>query len=249
MKNVQKLIQTQNRVKEIREKYLPPLREQTVTETNATKRFKIYKQISIVSGLDFCEEEKFFQFWSRTYGLYQQKKQKSKRRVYAIPICFCVTLYEYELQKTFPKEKIQIPYTLRGFWEMEKAVRLVEDLVRIQNEAQYVLLRQYRILKHQKKAKAAEYFKILEEFVAMSILNANGRKEISYGDTRFIMNMRNVKLDVVPLCKMLTRYYANVVRRINTYLQNDASEIEKRQLLEIKKALKVFMKKYFISIL
>lgn len=249
MKNVQKLIQTQNRVKEIREKYLPPLREQTVTETNVTKKHEIVRKKLIVLGLDFQEAEEVLMFGSQTYGIYQPKKRKSRRRVYAIPICFCVTLYEYELQKTFPKEKIQIPYTLRGFWEMEKAVRLVEDLVRIQNGEQYILLRQYRILKHQKKAKAAEYFKILEEFVAMSILNANGRKEISYGDTRFIMNMRNVKLDVVPLCKMLTRYYANVVRRINTYLQNDASEIEKRQLLEIKKDLKVFMKKYFISIL
>lgn len=249
MNNKQKFKQTATRVKEIREKYEKSLAAQMSGTWNLSKKQEINRKKLILFGLDFQETKPDIAFGSQTYSLfYRPLKLNRKLRVRAIPICFCVTLYEQELQATFPKEDIQIPYDLRGFWKMQQAVGLMEDFVKFQNRSQEVLLWEHRRLKHEEKAKAAEYFKILEEFLPMETKSCRWKKEITYHDMHFVMKTDNTKLDVVPLCKILTKYYANVVTRINQYLKASASKAEEEKLVGIEEDFRAFMEHYFIKI-
>lgn len=249
MNNKQKLKQTATRAKEIREKYKESLAAQKRGTWNLSKRLEINKKELIVFGLDFQETKPDIAFGSQTYSLfYRPLKLNKKLRVRAVPICFCVTLYELELQATFPKEDIRIPYDLRGFWKMKQAVGLMEDFVKFQNKSQEFLLWEHRRLKHEEKAKAVEYFKILEEFIEMKTSNCGLKKEITYHDMHFVMKTDNTKLDVVPLCKILTKYYANVVMKINRYLKASASKAEGDKLIGIEEDFRAFMEHYFIKI-
>lgn len=249
MNNKQKLKRTATRVKEIREKYERLLTVQMSGTWNLSKKLEINKKKLVLFGLDFQETKPDIAFCSQTYSMvYRPMKLNRKLRVRAVPICFCVTLYEQELQATFPKEDIQIPYDLRGFWKMRQAVELMEDFVKFQNKSQEVLLWEHRRLKHEEKAKAAEYFKILEEIIEMKTSNCDLKKEISYHNMEFVINTENVKLDVVPLCKILTKYYANVVTRINRYLKASASKAEGDRLVGIEEDFRALMEHYFIKI-
>lgn len=249
MNNKQKLKQTATRVKEVRKKYQPKLNAQMSGTCNIQKKMEINRKKLVLFELDFQEAKPDIAFCSRTYSMfYRPMKLNRKLRVRAVPICFCVTLYELEMRAEFPKEDIRIPYDLRGFWKMQQAVQLMEDFVKFQNKSQYVLLWEHRRLKNQEKAKAAEYFKILEEFLAMGTSSCNFKKEITYHDLHFIINTENVKLDVVPLCKILTKYYANVVTRINRYLKANASEAEKDKLVNIEEDFRALMEHYFVKI-
>ncbi len=248
MNNKQKLKQTATIVKEVREKYIPTLNAQMSGTCNIQKKLEINQKKLVVLGLDFQETKPDIAFGSQNYSMfYRPMKLNKKLRVRAVPICFCITLYEQELQAEFPKEDIRIPYDLRGFWKMKQAIQLMEDFVNLQNNLQEILLWEYRRLKNQEKAKAAEYFKILEEFVSMGTMNSGWKKEITYHDLRFVMKTENTKLDVVPLCKILTKYYANVVAKINRYLKTSASKAEEDKLEDIKGHFTAFMEMYFIN--
>ena len=249
MNNKQKFQQTVLKVQETRKKYGEPLEEKIPAEDNLEKKIKLLEVRRMILGLDFQETKPDIAFGSQTYSIfYQPMKLNRKLRVRAVPICFCVTLYELEMQAEFSKEDIQIPYDLRGFWKMKQAVQLMEDFVSFQNKSQEVLLWEYRLLKYQKKAKSEEYFKILEKFISMKTVNSGFQKEISYHDLCFIINTENVKLDVVPLCKILTKYYANVVTTINHYLKTSASKAEEQKLEDIKADFTEFMEKHFVNI-
>lgn len=249
MNNKQKLKQTATRAKEIREKYKESLAAQKPGTWNLSKRQEINRKELIVFGLDFQETKPYIAFGSQTYSIFcQPLKLNKKLRVRAVPICFCVTLYEQELQATFPKEDIQIPYDLRGFWKMQQAVQFMEDFVKFRNKSQNILLWEHRRLKHEEKAKAAEYYKIVKEFIAMGSKKDEWKQEITYHDMSFVMKTDNTKLDVVPLCKIFTKYYANVVMKINRYLKASASKAEEDKLVGIEEEFRVLMERYFVKI-
>lgn len=248
MNNKQKLEQTVTRVTEIRKKYERKMITQMFAVENASKREYFNRKRVAVRGLDFQKMKPFLAFCSTQYGIYAPMKLNRKQRVRAIPICFCVTLYEQELQTEFPKDDIRIPFELRGFWKMQQAVQFMEDFVKFQNKSQEVLLWEHRRLKNQGKAKAGKYFKILEEFVSMGTLSCAWKKEITYHDMSFVMKTDNTKLDVVPLCKILTKYYANVVTRINHYMEANASNAEEQKLEDIKEDFTKLMERYFVYI-
>lgn len=248
MNNKQKLKQTATRVKEVREKYEEPITQQMRATDDASKKLEINEKRLVLRTLDFQEMKPNLEFCSMTYGIYAPLKLNKKLRVRAVPICFLVTLYEQELQATFPKEDIQIPYDLRGFWKMQQAVGLMEDFVKFQNKSQQILLWEHRRLQHEGKAKAAEYYKIVEEFIVMGNKKEEMNQEITYHDMHFVMKTDNTKLDVVPLCKILTKYYANVVMKINRYLKASASKAERNKLIGIEGDFRAFMEHYFIKI-
>lgn len=248
MNNKQKLEQTINEVKEFRSKHERILRRGIEQTQSYCERGRLEQKLLVLEELEFLMKKPYFIFCSINYDSYRLYICNRKRRIRAVPICFCVTLYEQELQAAFPKEEIQIPYDLRGFWKMQQAVQLMEEFVKFQNKSKEVLLWEYRRLKHEEKAKAAEYFKILEEFVTMGTLSSGWKKEITYHDLRFIINTQNVKLDVVPLCKILTKYYANVVMKINRYLKASASKAEEDRLVGIEEDFRTLMEHYFVKI-
>ncbi len=249
MNNKQKLQQTETRVKEIREKCEKSLAVQMRGTGNLSKRLEISRKKLILFGLDFQETKPDIAFCSQTYSMvYRPMKLNRKLRVRAVPICFLVTLYEQELQAVFPKEDIRIPYDLRAFWKKKQAVQFTEDFVKFQNKSQEILLWEHRRLEHEEKSKAAEYFKILEEFIEMKTSNCGWKKEITYHDLHFVINTKNVKVDVVPLCKILTKYYANVVMKINRYLKAKAPKAEEDRLVDIEEDFRAFMERYFVKI-
>ena len=248
MNNVQKLKQTVLKVQEIRKKYGEPLEEQIQAEDNLKKKIRLLEARRATLELDFLGTKPYYTFCSTNYGCYRPFKCNKRKRILPVPMCYCVSLYQYDLEKAFPEGDVQIPFTLRGFWKMEQAVQFLEDFVKFQNKAQNRLLWEHRRLENQGKAKAKKYFKILDEFILVKTTNAKWEKEISYGDSKFVINTKNVKLDVVPLCKMLTRYYANVITKIDQYLETSASKAETTVLENIKEEFTKFMEQYFINV-
>lgn len=201
----------------------------------------------VLEELDFKRQwDPHFTFCSTDYGMYTQMKWNKKRRIQAIPICFFVTLYELDVKKAFPKEDIQIPYTLTGFWKMERAVSLLEDFVHLQNEWQNTLLWGSRRLAQINTYKALKFVEIIDEFLSVKIIH-NGWKDIIFyeGKEQFCLKKANVKLNVVPLCKLLTTYYVSVIRKVDTYTSQHSIGGEKKTLQKFQTDLTNFMTKYF----
>lgn len=248
MNNHQKLERTFTAVKEVRTNIEEPLKSQVAVAKSMEEKLRISQKILISMGLELQQENAILSLTSTAYGMYNVAKYNGRMRVRTVPICFLVTLYEQELKIAFPKEEIQIPFELRAFWKMERAAQLLEDFTAFQNKFQNTLLWEYRRLKRQQVAKTLEYAGILDEFVAFCTVNSKWKKQVSYNGMCVTMNVKNVKVDIVPLCKILTKYYANVIRKINRYLQASATKTEKEKLEEVKNEFKNFMDRHFISI-
>ena len=250
MNNVQKLKQTVLKVQKIRKTYGEDLEGKINAEDNLDETFRLLNKQRAALELNFLEEEKqpFYIFCGIKYGSYRPFKCNKKGRILAVPMCYCVSLYQYDLEAALPEGDVQIPFALRGFWKMEQVVQFLEDFVKFQNRAQNRLLWEHRRLKNQGKVKAKKYYKILDEFILVRTTNSGWKKEISYGDSRFVINTKNVKLDVVPLCKILTRYYANVIAKIDQYLETSASKTETTVLENVKEEFTKIMEQYFINL-
>lgn len=247
MNNNQKLVQTIEQTKKLQRKYKREVKQQIAEAESYPQRYGLEKKLLAIEELEFPYGKPYAIFCSVNYGGYRQYIRNRKKCVYAIPICFLLTLYEQELKAAFPEEEIQILYTLKGFWEMEKALELFKDFTKLQNRCQEVLLCDYRRLESDSKEKAEQYVKILDEFVSIRI-NSGWKKAISYKESQFLMHTTDVKLDVVPLCKILTKYYANVAVKINRYLKVNASEEEKNKLVNIEEDFRAFMERYFVNV-
>lgn len=243
MTNKQKLKQIVTNLKEMRhKKFLEGLKN----EVNGTKaQMEYIRKIMVVTELEFLEKKPYITFYNDIHGYYTQPICNRKKRIWAVPLCFLITLYEEDLKMILPEKKIQIPYTLRGFWKMEKAVEMLEEFIRLQNECQNTLLWETRRLSKISKKKEKAYSKILDEFVAMRISYNGWKTEICYNDLQFRLNKKNVKLDVVPLCKLLTIYYVRVVSQMEHYAKTYANRQEKEKLKAIKSDFSKFMEKYF----
>lgn len=202
----------------------------------------------VLEELDFKRQwDPHFTFCSTDYGMYTQMKWNKKRRIQAIPICFFVTLYELDVKRAFPKQDIQIPCTLRGFWKMEKAVNLLEEFIHFQNKWKRNLFWEAIKLQRRNQKKASQYAKVIDEFTTVNITIGGWKDFVFYQtDLKFCFNKTNVKLDIVPLCKLLTTYYVNVVRKIDWYINQYATKAEEERLQELQKKLADFMEKYFI---
>ncbi len=205
------------------------------------------KTTIVLEQLDFSESwEPYFTFGSTDYGVYVQMKRNKKKRVQAVPICFFITLYELDVKRAFPKEEVEISCTLKGFWKMERAVCLIEDFVHLQNKWQNTLLWGSRRIAQINQNKAKSFRKILEKLLSIKVIHNGWKDVILYGDDwRFCLSKTNVKLDIVPLCKMLTTYYVDVVREIGEYVSQGAVGGENQELQRFHRELTDFMEKHF----
>lgn len=91
------------------------------------------------------------------------------------------------------------------------------------------------------------YKKISNELNLLKVSGSGTQCCIQYGDKEFNINKQNTKLDVVPLCKLITNYYANVQKRINRYNQKYATVDEIKKLEKVEEAFQKFMEKYFVQ--
>lgn len=245
MNNKQKLAETCASIKAVRGKYEVRLEQQKEVSGDFKTLRELAEKMVILQELEFPRKKTYVTFFNERYDYHVQPICNRKKRIWAVPLCFLVTLYEQDLKLAFPEEEIQIPYTLRGFWKMDKALKLEEDFVRFQNEVQQILLWETRRLSKISKKKEKAYSKILDEFVTMRVSYNGWKDEICYNDLRFHLNKKNVKLDVVPLCKLLTIYYVRVVNQMEHYAKTYANQQEKEKLEAIKSDFSEFMEKYF----
>lgn len=255
MNNKQKLEQTVEVIRNLQKEYLPSLEDElktAISNKDSNKANRLEEKILKVKGLEFIKEKETVQYQSCKYGRYVQMIRNSKKRVKAVPICFFVTLYELELAESLKKEDISIPYTLRGFWNMKRADELLQDLLLLQKEQEAILAWELRKMRNQfskrKDAKKEAYNNLLEEVEALSFMRKGAKELISYEkeNLKFTFNKRNLKLDVVPLCKILTLYYFNVCH----WLQEAGRygvQYERLNLHQIRESFDDFMKKYFVD--
>ncbi len=246
MTNEQKFNKIRTNINEVRKRHQKSLEKQKEEAKDLKGQREAVVKMMVLEEFKFLKEKPCVTFFSETYGYHIQLICNRKKRIQAIPLCFLITLYEQDLKAFFPKKNIQIPYTLRGFWKMEKAVSMIDDLVRLQNECQRTLLWEKRRLSKENEQKAEACDKILNEFVSMEISHNGMTTTVSNKEKQqFKLNKENVKLDVVPLCKLLTCYYATVLRQINQYMKTYAYKSEKEKFETIKTNLSDFMEKYF----
>ena len=190
-------------------------------------------------------------FESTTLGYYKQFIFKNKRRINAIPLCFLVELYKENLRvKEIPDmEKINdIPFTLRGFWNMENTVKFISDLMSVQIDAATIIQKQMRVnRKNERRVK--ELKKILQVVESLEIFVINNPKkqlyEIHFEQNIFKVNKKNRKIDVVPLCKILTEYYVRIINYIENYQKLLGITEDKEDVCKIKSSFKNLMDKYF----
>lgn len=130
---------------------------------------------------------------------------------------------------------------------MEKAVNLLEEFIHFQNKWKRNLFWEAIKLQRRNQKKASQYAKVIDEFTTVNITIGGWKDFVFYQtDLKFCFNKTNVKLDIVPLCKLLTTYYVNVVRKIDWYINQYATKAEEERLQELQKELADFMEKYFI---
>lgn len=185
-------------------------------------------------------------FQSTTLGCYIQPIWKKKRRINVVPLCFLFQLYkeDLEVKETLSDIKIDIPFTLRGFWEMKKADKLLNDLIELQIQTSELIAKQSKLNKNdEKRIKALN--KILEVVESLEIFAKNSIYKVNFEQKEFKINKKNWKLDIVPLCKILATYYVRIMNYLEDYEQLLKPSESRRDIEKIKENFRKVMDKYF----
>jgi len=218
-------------------------------------RFKDSLEVSLkgiqTKQLTIDKKRNLIIFESTTLGSYNQFIFRNKRRINVISICFLLYLYKEDLKlKEIPEiEQIHdIPFTLRGFWKMEETVKFLTDLASLQIGTAATIQKQIKAnSKNDRKVK--ELKKILQTIEALEVFVVSNEKnqlyEIHFEENIFKVNKKNRKLDIVPLCKMLTSYYVRIINYIEEYEKLLGITENKEDICNIKISFKDFMDKYF----
>lgn len=149
-------------------------------------------------------------FFSDKLGNYSVPMFIKRMRLNVVPLCFLVESYNQQIKVlNMPNAKV-IPFDLKAFWKMSTALELVGDLSHMLMTQKLFLqkLRNEQIPENRKK-KIEDALKLVE---SLKILQPkDGKIEIQYLKSKFIVNTNNVKLNIIPLCKILVQYYIQYV--------------------------------------
>lgn len=253
MNNVAKFNATKNAISSLKEQ-VPKFQEEANKlldeRGESSKRYSnaVFKVLS-VSSLSINNEKAIISFCSD--GLYYaQPIWVRKRRINAVPSCFLIQLYKQKLKeaKLRKDEWIDIPFELRGFWKMDQALKFVDELNRMQL---LWILNIYRIRNYKRenaekvKAALSDLSKTIE---ALEILPPKkGCIKVKKQEESFIVRTKNMKLDVVPLCKLFATYYVSIVSKIEEctkVAENDV--IVDGVMTKIIEDFEVLIKNYFM---
>lgn len=244
----QKALQNfQNQLGNLEEKVQKKIEEEGAM---SKEYFKAFLEALRSKELSINKQYKIINFDSDTLGSYTQLIWKSKRRMYVIPICFLFQLYKanLEVREILDESEINIPFDLKGFWKMENAINLVNALMTVQIDAATLIQKQ--IVENKKdKRRVKELKKILEVIESLEIFVTNNEKkqlyEICFEEELVKVNKKNRKLDMVPLCKMLTIYYVKIIDYIEDYRKSLPVTEDVEDICKIKDSYKELMEKYF----
>lgn len=206
MNNIKELERTRKAIRDIFTTYCTT---QYVPDELEEKRIAIKAlKISYKTGVISFHDDYKVLLWKRP-----------RTRLNVIAICALVTLYKMELKSIMPNENIQIPYDLKGFWNMGKVTTLLQEFAEMQRRLCTIFQwEKTDILKEDSQSSQLEdFYKVLKEVADWKIVTQYDKQFISYGENSFELNMWNVRRNVVPLCKMLTEYCWRTISTIDSY--------------------------------
>lgn len=255
MNNMAKFNETQKALKNFQKQisYLEEKAQEKLEKEGAfsKKYLNAFLEALQTKELTINEKDKIVNFDSITLGSYTQFIWKNKIGMYVVPLCFLFQLYKENLEVKEildDKGKIDIPFTLKGFWQMDKAVKLLNDIMTVQIDAAQLVEKQIRENKKDKR-KVKDLKKILQVIESLEIFVINNPKkrlyQVKFEEHLFNVNRKNRKLDVVPLCKMLTSYYVRIIDYIEDYKKLLGNAENKEDICKIQDSYKKLMEKYF----
>ncbi len=176
------------------------------------------------------------------FGDYMEGFFKKRKRLNVVPMCFLVQLYNEHVKEN---EK-HIPFDLKSFWKMEKAEDLVADLNKVIWKQKLVLQNVYDKCESPKqRQKVEEALKLVN---SLEILPPEeGKLKIHFSELKFTVNTKNVKLDIVPLCKLLVKYYVQFITCIANTCESLENMRMEHMLRSLENSMQKFMEGYFTS--
>lgn len=255
MNNIAKFNETQKALQNFQKQisYLEEKAQEKLEkeEVMSKKYLNTFLEALQTKELTINKKDKIVNFDSTTLGSYTQVIWKSKTRMYVVPLCFLFQLYKENLEVKeilANDDKIDIPFTLRGFWQMDNAVKLLNDIMIVQIDAAQLVEKQIRENKKDKK-RVKELKKVLQviESLEISVMNTPKKQlyQVQFEEHLFNVNKKNRKLDIVPLCKMLTSYYVRIIDYIEEYKKMLGNAENKEDICQIQDSYKKLMEKYF----
>lgn len=182
------------------------------------------------------------------FGDYVEVMFKKRRRLNVVPMCFLVQLYNEQVSTKGEEAggNLAVPFELRSFWKMQRAKELVGDLLK-------VMLEQKLLLQNlEDKCISEEQSRQIEEAMKMAdslkiLPPEKGKIEIHFLESKFRINTKNVKLDIVPLCKLLVQYYAQFTICMDKTCEVFEQLRDKQEIYHVEGEMQRFMESYFTS--
>lgn len=249
MKNVTKFEQTRKAVEVFKEKTEYLLKEADEKLQQKGTESKVYQKAFLkalqTTELTISLRSRIISFQKVGLGSCIQPIYTKKRRINVIPICAMVQLYKESIKDVPEAKTLEIPFTLTGFWSMDKADECVMDLMKVKTrQARTILSIINQIGSEERKEEAHKILKVIESIQLSN--TEEGYLVLTYEEDKFKLNLSNTKLNVVPLCKIFCRYYCNVVSNLEEFCKNIRDEWIKNRMQRIQAELRTFMEKYFV---
>lgn len=182
--------------------------------------------------------------FSDKLGSYIEALFNKRNRLNVISACFLVSLYNEQMRVKDNTHEQIIPFELKSFWKMQKAVVLVGEVSNIIMKQKLLLqsLNKTCALDNQKKAIEST----LEVVNALHILPPeDGKIVIEFLEEKFTVDANNVKLDIVPLCKILVKYYVKLITCIDEAYESFNTYYNKKRIYNTRSEMGKLMEEYF----
>lgn len=176
------------------------------------------------------------------FGDYMEVFFKKRKRLNVVPMCFLVQLYNEQIKE----EEKAILFDLKSFWKMEKAEDLVGDLNKIIWKQKLVLQNVYDKCESPEQRQKVEEALELVDSLEISPPKC-GKLEIHFSELKFTLNTKNVKLDIVPLCRLLVKYYVKFITCIDNTCESFNNMRMEYVLHSLEDSMQKFMERYFTS--
>lgn len=137
-----------------------------------------------------------------------------------------------------------IPFELKSFWKMQKAIGLL-------GEVSNILMKQKLLLQTLNKTYALDNQKnainsTLELVNSLHILPPeDGKIVVEFLEEKFTVDANNVKLDIIPLCKILVKYYVQFVTCIDELYESFNTYFNKKKVYNARCEMEKLMEEYF----
>lgn len=182
--------------------------------------------------------------FSDKLGSYIEELFNKRNRLNVISACFLVTLYNEQMRIKDNTDESIIPFELKSFWKMQKAIGLL-------GEVSNILMKQKLLLQTLNKTYALDNQKnainsTLEVVNSLHILPPeDGKIVVEFLEEKFTVDANNVKLDIIPLCKILVKYYVQFVTCIDELYESFNTYFNKKKVYNARCEMEKLMEEYF----